>query len=108
MTKEEVIRKKVRALRGFYIDCINFVIFNLILILLWWSLDKSGSFWPKYVIVGWGVWLILKAFRKGIIPLIFHKTSFFNGDWEEKKVKEIMRRHGIPQKTRVVRKENKK
>lgn len=104
MQREELIRKRVKALRNFYLDCIHFVIVNFILILLWWSLDRSGSFWPKYVIVVWGVWLILKAFRKGVIPLIFYKTSFFNGDWEEKKVNELMHRYGIARKTSLRRK----
>lgn len=93
MLEEQEIRKKIKLLKRFYMDVINFIIVNFILILIWWTFDQTGTFWPKYVIVIWGIVLIFKAYRMGVTPLIFHRASFLNHDWEEKKVKEIMRRN---------------
>jgi len=92
MIKEEAIRKKVKALRRFYMDVINFVVVNFILVLIWLTFDKTGVFWPKYVIVVWGLILAIKAFRMGVVPLIFHRSSFLSQEWEERKVRELMRR----------------
>ena len=95
MLKEEEVRKRVKALKGFYMDLINFAVVNIILILIWFTFDKTGAFWPKYVLAVWGIVLIYRAFRMGIIPLIFHRSSFLTPDWEEKKVREIMRRRAF-------------
>ncbi len=95
MLGEHDIRKKVKALKRFYMDVFNFIFVNFILILIWFTFDRTGVFWPKYVIVIWGIVLIFKASRMGVIPLLFHRASFFSQDWEEKKVKELMRRQDI-------------
>jgi len=108
MLTEEDIRKRVKALRRFYMDMVNFVVVNFVLIMIWWTFDKTGTFWPKYVIVVWGIALILKASRMGIIPLLFHRTSFFSENWEERKVNEMMRRHSIHHKSRSNSEEKKK
>ena len=92
MTEEENVRRKVRALRHFYRDLINFVVMSVVLVCIWWIFDKSGNFWPKYVIVFWGIGLIFMAMNKGIFPLIFHRMTFLDEKWEEKKVKELKRR----------------
>lgn len=98
MLPEEDIRKKVKTLKKFYLDVINFVLMNIILALVWVTFDKTGTFWPKYVILIWGIFLILKAARMGVLPLIFHRVSFFNQDWEEKKVKELLHRRNTQRK----------
>ena len=64
---------------------------SVVLVCIWWIFDKSGNFWPKYVIVFWGIGLILIAINKGIMPLLFHRLSFFDERWEEKKVKDLSR-----------------
>jgi hypothetical protein len=108
MLKEEEIRKKVKALKRFYMDIVNFVIINFVLVLIWWTFDKSGTFWPKYVIVVWGIALIFRAYRMGIMPFMFHRTSFLSDNWEEKKVSEMMRRRGPQHKIPPKRDEKKK
>ncbi len=92
MLTEQDVRKKVKALKRFYMDVINFALVNFVLIAIWWTFDKTGTFWPKYVLVVWGIVLIFKASRMGIMPLIFHRTSFFHDNWEDRKVNEMMRR----------------
>lgn len=92
MLHEEEIRKKVKVLKRFYMDVIYFGFVNLILTLIWMTFDRTGTFWPKYVIVVWGIVLIFRGTRMGIFPLIFHRVSFLSHNWEERKVREIMRR----------------
>ena len=91
MLTENEVRKKIKVLKRFYMDVIYFVIVNFILALIWLTFDKTGTFWPKYVIVVWGIALIFRAYRMGVIPFMFHRTPFLNQDWEDKKVKEIIR-----------------
>ena len=93
MTKEEDIRKQVKSLKRFYMDSFTFAIVNVVLILLWFVVDRSAIFWPKYVIVIWGISLIFKAYRMGVLPLFFHHLSFLTPEWEEKKIKELTISH---------------
>jgi hypothetical protein len=104
MLKEDEIRKKVKTLKRFYMDVVNFAIINAILILIWITFDKTGTFWPKYVILIWGLLLAFKAYRMGIVPLIFPRASLFNHDWEEKKVREVMRKQHHQHRTTPPRK----
>jgi hypothetical protein len=92
MKREEEVRKKVKILKRFYTDLVNFFLVNAVLTIIWFTFDRTGTFWPKYIIVIWGFALVFKAYRMGVIPIIFPRTSFFNQDWEEKKVRELMRR----------------
>lgn len=92
MMKEDEIRKKIKTLKRFYMDVINFVIVNLILMLIWLTFDKTGTFWPKYVLLIWGILLVFKAYRMRIVHLIFPSTAFLTHDWEEKKVRELLRK----------------
>lgn len=94
MTKEEEIRKQVKSLKRFYMDGFTFALVNVVLILLWLVVDRSAIFWPKYVIVIWGIALIFKAYRMGILPLFFHQLSFLTPEWEERKIKELTIDHG--------------
>ena len=98
MLHEQEVRKKIKALKRFYMDVINFALVNGILSLIWLTFDRTGTFWPKYVIVVWGAALIFKAYRTGVAPLIFPHASFFSHAWEEKKVREIMRRRDFQRK----------
>lgn len=89
MVKEEDIRKQVKSLKRFYIDIFTFAVVNAVLILVWFITDKGETFWPKYVMLIWGIALILKAYRMGLLPLFFHQLSFLTSEWEEQKVKEL-------------------
>jgi hypothetical protein len=95
MLKEEEIRKRIKVLKRFYVDVINFAVVNAILILIWLTFDKTGTFWPKYVILIWGILLVFKAYRMGVAPLIFPRSSFLSRDWEEKKVRELLRKQHV-------------
>lgn len=98
MLKEEEIRKKIKILKRFYMDVINFAVVNAILILIWLTFDKTGTFWPKYVMLIWGILLVFKAYRMGVAPLIFPRSSFLNREWEERKVRELLRKQNAHHK----------
>lgn len=99
MLREEEVRKKVKVLKRFYMDVIYFGIVNFILILIWLTFDRTGTFWPKYVIVVWGIALIFRAYRMRVIPFMFHRVAFLSQDWEDKKVKEIIRHQNFRRKS---------
>lgn len=95
---EESIRKRVQDLRSFYMECLNYAIVNVILILVWMFLGDE-IFWPKYVIIIWGGVLAFKAYRCGLYPVFIEKSaflskklSFMKDEWEDKKVQELMGR----------------
>jgi len=105
MLTEESIRKKVKALKGFYMDLVNYAFVNVVLILIWLTFDPTGTFWPKYVIVVWGFALMFRAYRMGVVPLFFNYISFLTHEWEEKKVEEMMGKRHSPKKISLRRDE---
>jgi len=98
MVNEEEVRKRIKRLKQFYMDIINFLVVNLILTLIWFTFDKTGAFWPKYVILIWGILLVFKAYRMRLMYFIFPRSSFLTPDWEEKKVREILRKEASHRK----------
>lgn len=108
MTHEEVIRKRVKTLKQFYMDVFTFILVNSIIVLIWLVFDQTGTFWPKYLIVIWGIILIYRASRKGVLPLIFHRSSLFSHGWEERKVRELMRKQAFHNKNTLEKDKNKK
>ncbi|MBA3813918.1 MAG: 2TM domain-containing protein [Alphaproteobacteria bacterium] len=99
MTKENDVRKQVKLLKRFYMDSFTFAVVNVALIVVWLSIDRGVTFWPKYVIVIWGIALVFKAYRMGIIPLFLQNLSFLTPEWEEKKIKKLT---GVHQEQRRV------
>lgn len=108
MLREDEVRKKVKVLKRFYMDVVTFGIVNIVLILIWLTLDRTGMFWPKYVIVIWGIFLFSRAYRMGVMPFIFHRVAFLGQDWEDKKVREIMRQKNINLKNPAKREKKEK
>jgi hypothetical protein len=90
--KEQEVRKKVKALKGIYREFLSYLGVNAMLILIWATFDMGEVFWPKYVIVVWGFALIFKAYRLGLLPILFERLSFLTPEWEEKKINELVGR----------------
>jgi hypothetical protein len=92
---EQEVRKRVKALKGLYMDIIWFILGNALFILIWLAFDRSGSFWPKYIFLVWGVTLVVDAYRKGIFDLFSSYISFLTPEWEEEKIDQLLGpRHG--------------
>jgi len=51
-------RNRLERKRKFYGDVVAYVVINLALIVVW-AVSGSGSFWPGWVLGGWGVLLLL-------------------------------------------------
>ena len=81
--KYQKAKKRVEALRGFYIHLTVYVVVNLILfsINMIVSPDSLWFFWP---LMGWGVGLAFHALS------VFGFVPRFGADWEERKIREIM------------------
>ena len=77
-------KKRVEALRGFYIHLFVYVVVNLFLFLLniITSPDVLWFYWP---LLGWGIAIVVHA-----LSVFWGIDRPFGADWEEKKVREIM------------------
>ena len=62
-------RKRLEKRRDFSAHLVAYVVVNLMLIGIW-AVTGAGSFWPVWVILGWGVGVVLNAwdvfFRRSI------------------------------------------
>ncbi len=91
MNEEELkyqrARKRVEALRGFYVHLGVYLLVNLLLFLLN-IIISPGSLWFYWVLLGWGIGIVAHAFT------VFGADRLFGADWEEKKVREIMEKEG--------------
>jgi hypothetical protein len=101
MLKEEKIRKKVKDLRQFYRDLTTFCVVNAVFILIWLTFENGGPFWPKYVLLVSGITLIFKAYHMNIFPLLLYHFSFLTPEWEEKKVKKLLKKPELQQKVHL-------
>jgi hypothetical protein len=81
-------QKRVKAIKGFYVHLIVYIIVNLFLILL--MAIPSGNWhvffeWQAYsTAVFWGIGLLFHAFN------VFGLTFLLGKSWEDKKIKEFM------------------
>lgn len=102
MYTEQEVRRKVKSLKGFYGDLFTYGVVNLTLILVWLAFDGDGIFWPKYVLIIWGLVLVFKAYKLEVIPVFCQHIAFLNPEWEEKKIAEIigkkLHQHKVPLK----------
>ena len=57
--REEAV-KRLRAKRDFTTHAVVYVLVNALLVVIWATGDR-GSFWPGWVIGGWGIGLALNA-----------------------------------------------
>lgn len=93
MTKpltETEVKARVKELRNFYIDLTLYGAVNLGLILIW-AISGGGYFWPIWVIVGWGIGMVLKAISLDMIPALADLFPFFDKTWEEQQIKRMMK-----------------
>jgi len=58
--RREAAVKRVKAQRDFKMHVVVYVVVNLFLIGIW-ALSDQGYFWPIWVILGWGVGLLLNG-----------------------------------------------
>jgi len=64
-TEEELLRQRavrqVRKRRDFYGHLLVFVLVNAVVITIWATVGDGGFFWPMFLILGWGIGLVMNA-----------------------------------------------
>lgn len=61
-TERELARKRLEMKRKFWIDVAAYIVVNAFFVLVW-AMGDRGSFWPGWVLAGWGVFLMIDAYR---------------------------------------------
>ena len=63
--EEELLRqravKQVRKRRDFYGHLLVFVLVNAAVITIWATIGDGGFLWPIFLILGWGIGLVMNA-----------------------------------------------
>lgn len=77
-------KQQLEAIKGFYFHAAAYVLVNLILFVVNWQ--AGGGWWVQWVILGWGLGLLLHA------ALVFGQMPRFVNRWEERKIKELTAR----------------
>jgi hypothetical protein len=78
-------RRRVGALRGFYIHALVYVLVNGALIGLN-SVLPHGGWWSVWSVLGWGIGLAVHG------ACVFAGPVFLGRDWEERKIRELLAR----------------
>ncbi len=81
--REMTAYKKVRQIKKFYIQlCAFFIVVALLAIINWWT--SPDYWWVKWVILGWGMGLILRGLKTfDIIPPL-------GVEWEKRQLKKYL------------------
>jgi hypothetical protein len=78
--KYNLAKKRVNEIRGFYVSLTIYIIVNITLFLIWFF-NGRGYPWFFWPLGGWGI---------GIILHMLNVFVFGKGNWEQRKIKEIM------------------
>ena len=74
MESEELLReqaiRQLRRKRDFWAHVAVYVVVNAFFVAMWYLVTGRGYFWPGWVLLGWGIGLVLNAWevyrRRGI------------------------------------------
>ncbi|MBL0942071.1 MAG: 2TM domain-containing protein [Alphaproteobacteria bacterium] len=88
LTQKEAL-EKAKDLRKLYSHLTVYGLVNFASILIW-LMSGGGYFWPIWILVGWGIGLVLEAAALGLLPLMTDVFPFLRPDWEEKEAKRMM------------------
>jgi Na+/melibiose symporter-like transporter len=80
--KFERARRRVEALKAFYVHIAVFVVVMLILIII--DLANGGPKWVHWPLLGWGLAIA------GHAALAFGRMPKMIGEWEKRKLREYM------------------
>jgi len=76
-------QKRVKEIKDFYAHLTVYLLCNPIVIVVN-IMTSPGYLYFWYSLLGWGVAIILHGLK------VFRFSPFFNKDWEERKIREIM------------------
>jgi fatty acid desaturase len=81
--REAAVRRKVAAIKGFYVHFAVFLVVICGLFVLDWL--TGAGWWFQWVLLGWGAGVLAHAVG------VFSDASRRVAAWEERKVREMMR-----------------
>lgn len=58
--ERELALKRLKARREFQAHLVVYVVVNAFLVLVWWW-TGAGYFWPGWVMAGWGIGIVIRA-----------------------------------------------
>jgi uncharacterized membrane protein len=76
-------KKRVMAMKGFYIHLFFYVTVNMVLFLIN-MVTSSKHLWFFWPLLGWGIGILAHAFS------VWGLVGWFGREWEERKIKELM------------------
>ena len=82
----ERAKKRVHAIRGFYIHATVYALVNTFLAVLNFATSPT-VFWAIWPILGWGLGLTMHGIA------VFGFLGLWGKEWEERKIKELMERN---------------
>lgn len=77
--------KRVEEIKGFYASLISYLIVIPFLFFIWYRFSPNVIQWFWFPAFGWGIGLVFQGFKAFGNPIFGH-------DWEERKIKEIMKK----------------
>ena len=80
--KLEDAKRRVAALKGFYVHLAVFLALNIGLAAI--NVVTGGEWWVHWVVLGWGIGVIAHALA------VFGPQSKFVADWEVRKVQQFL------------------
>lgn len=83
-------RKKVKEIRDFYEHLAVFILVSIGLIAVN-LITSPGYLWFVWWLQGWGIGVVIHALY------VFKITPFFNKEWEQKKINEILEKENKTQ-----------
>ena len=86
-TRYRNAKKRVGALKEFYVHLTVYVLVNLLLFTIN-MLTSPDSLWFYWPLLGWGIAVALHALR------VFGSGRRFGTEWEERKINELMEQDG--------------
>lgn len=84
-TKYLRAKERVEKLKKFYGNLLSYVLVIALLAGINYWTNEWRYMWFLWAAFGWGIGIVFQTIR------IFNINPFFGRDWEERKIKEIMR-----------------
>ena len=82
----EKARKRVKEIKGFYLNLITYLVVNLVLLIIN-LVTRPHHLWFYWVAIFWGIGILFNAAN-----VFLRKGRFMGSEWEEKKIKKMMDR----------------
>jgi hypothetical protein len=82
--QEKILWEKAKERADFKRHALSYALVNTFLIGIWFFTNKSHHFWPKWVLLGWGIGLLSHYLN------VYQTNRFFSAEKEYKKLKETL------------------